>query len=351
MADPSRTEKATPKRRQEARERGQVARSMELNSVLVLAAALIAFRIGGDWIFHSTAEVSSFAFSHLNWNITLENMDAILLFSLFHFLKILLPVFVLILIVSLLSNYLQVGVNFTVKPLVPRLDNIHPARGFKRIFSLRSVVEFAKALLKIGIIGFLAYRAIRGALPRMVPMMDMPAGDALRLMGQETLRLMTWVLLALLVLAVLDFLYQRWEYEESLKMTRQEVKDELRQSEGDPLLRSRIRQLQREMARRRMFEAVGKADVVVTNPTHIAVALEYKPPMGAPVVLAKGERRVAERIREIAEKHGVPIVQNEGLARALWKACPVGAPILPEFYEAVAEVLAFVYRKSGKGAA
>lgn len=351
MADPSKTERATPRRRQEARERGQVARSGEINSVLVLAGAVLAFKVGGEWIFDAAGGAAAFAFRNLNTPLTLENVDALALHFLGEFLKILAPLFAVVLVVGLLANYLQVGVLFTLKPLVPKFHNIHPMRGIQRIFSKRSLVEFAKSLLKVGLVGLIGYQVLKGSLPQLVPTMDMPPGEALRFLGGVTLKLLVWIVLSLLVLAVLDFLYQRWEYEQSLKMSRQEVRDELKQTEGDPLVRSRIRQLQREMARRRMFEAVPRADVVVTNPTHVAVALQYKSSMAAPVVLAKGERRVAERIREIAEKHRVPIVENQGLARALFKACPVGAAIPPDLYEAVAEVLAFVYRRGSRGAA
>jgi flagellar biosynthetic protein FlhB len=261
------------------------------------------------------------------------------------------PVLGAILLAGLLVNYLQVGVLFTAKPLSPKWSNINPASGFKKIVSTRTLVEALKTILKVGLIGWVAYATVKSAMPELIPAMDMSSVDSLLFMGDLTLRVMTRILGLLLVLAVLDYAYQRWFYLDSLKMTKQEVKDELRQSEGDPLIRTRIRQIQREMARRRMFDAVPRANVVITNPIHVAVALEYKDHMRAPKVVAKGERVVAERIKDQARKHRIPVVENPPLARALFKACPVGAEIPGDLFEAVAEVLAFVYRMNQKGAA
>ncbi|HJT25085.1 MAG TPA: EscU/YscU/HrcU family type III secretion system export apparatus switch protein, partial [bacterium] len=195
---------------------------------------------------------------------------------------------------------------------------------------------------------WIAYIGVKAALPRLVPTMDMQGAEPLKFVGILTMHILDWILLALAGLALLDYLYQKWEYEESLKMTKQEIRDEFKQSEGDPMIKARIRQIQREMARRRMFEAIPRADVVITNPTHVAVALEYKEGMQAPVVLAKGERVVAEKIKDMARRHRIPVIENPPLARALLKQCPVGAPIPPDLFEAVAEVLAFVYRMNQK---
>lgn len=348
MADPARTEKATPKRKQEARERGQVLRSIEINSVFILLAALLTFRYAGPYIINSLAFLMVIAYQNMGMSLGMENVYSFGIFFMWQIFKILAPVLAVVLFVGLIVNYFQVGVIFSLKPLIPKITNINPTTGFQRLFSRRSLVEFIKALLKLLIIGWIGYLGVKAAIPNLIPTMDMQGIESLKFIGSLTMKILNSIILILVILAILDYFYQKWEYEEGLKMTRQEVRDEYRQSEGDPMIKARIRQIQREMARRRMFDAIPKADVVITNPTHVAVALEYKKGMQAPVVLAKGERVIAERIREMAIKFKIPIVQNSPLARALLKSCPVGAPIPPDLFEAVAEVLAFVYRVNRK---
>lgn len=348
MADPARSETATPRRRQEAREKGQVARSVEANSALVLLAAVTAIRYAGPYMLDSINQMTVFTFRNMNMDFGMENVATMTVFYMWQIAKILAPILAAVLFVGLLINYLQVGVLFTAKTLTPKFDNINPLSGFQKIFSRRSAIEFLKSLLKLLIIGWIAYAGVKTALPNLVPTMDMQGVEPLKFVGALTLKILYWIISALVVLAFLDYLYQRWEYEQSLKMTKQEIRDELKQSDGDPMIKARIRQIQREMARRRMFEAVPRADVVITNPTHVAVALEYKEGMKAPIVLAKGERVVAERIKEMAKRHRIPVIENPPLARALLRQCPVGAPIPPDLFEAVAEVLAFVYRMNQK---
>jgi flagellar biosynthetic protein FlhB len=344
MADPSRSEKATPKKRQEAREKGQVARSVEVNSALVLLAALTAFRYGGPYMVDSINNLAVFSYQNMNTSFGMENLYSMALFYMWQIFKIIAPVLGTVLAVGLLINYLQVGVLFSMKPLTPKLSNINPIGGFQKLFSRRSAVEILKSLLKLAIIGGIAYAGVKSALPELVPTMNMQGAATLSFVGALTMKILDWIIFALMALALLDYFYQRWEYDQSLMMTKQEIRDEFKQSEGDPMIKARIRQIQREMARRRMFESIPRADVVITNPTHVAVALEYKEGMQAPMVLAKGERVIAERIKEMAKKHNVPIVENPPLARTLLKQCPVGAPISPDLFEAVAEILAFVYR-------
>jgi len=348
MADPARSETATPRRRQEAREKGQVARSVEVNSALVLLAAVTAIRYAGPYMVDSINQMAVFTFQNMNMDFGLENVATMTVFYMWQIAKILAPVLATVLLVGLLINYLQVGVLFTAKTLSPKFNNINPISGFQKIFSRRSAIEFLKSLLKLLVIGWIAYAGVKAALPNLVPTMDMQGVEPLKFIGALTLKILYWIFFALVVLAILDYLYQKWEYEESLKMTKQEIRDEHKQSEGDPMIKARIRQIQREMARRRMFEAIPRADVVITNPTHVAVALEYKEGMQAPIVLAKGERVIAERIKEMAKRHRIPIIENPPLARALLRQCPVGAPIPPDLFEAVAEVLAFVYRMNQK---
>ncbi len=344
MPDPSKTEKPTPHRIKEARERGQVARSVEINSVVVLLAGLLTLRYAGPYMVDSLRDVTVFFYQNMNTTLGTENIYTYGIFLMGKTFLILAPVLGVILMVGLLANYLQVGVLFSLKPMTPKFNNINPINGFQRLFSRRSLVEFIKSILKLLIIGWIAFGGVKAALPQLVPAMDMEGTEALGLIGTLAINIINRIILVLVVLAILDYLYQKWDYEDNLRMSKQEIRDEFRQAEGDPMIKARIRQIQREMTRRRMFDAIPRADVVITNPTHVAVALEYKEGMQAPVVLAKGERVVAERIRDMAVKNRVPIVQNPPLARALLKSCPVGAPISPDLFEAVAEVLAFVYR-------
>jgi flagellar biosynthetic protein FlhB len=344
MADPAKTERATPRRRQEARERGQVIRSVEINSVVILLMAVLFFRFAGSYVFRHLARSMVFAYQNLSVPFSIQNVYTYGLFYLMTIFQILMPILMVILIVSLLVNYLQIGVLFTVQPLMPKFDNINPISGFKKIFSMRSLAEGVKSILKLIILGWVGYFSVKDALPKLIPTMSMSNIGSLIFVGELTLGVLVKILLAFCVLAALDYAFQRWDYEQSLKMTRQEIRDEFRQTEGNPLMKSRIRQIQREMSRQRMFEAIATADVIITNPTHIAVALKYSKEMSAPTVLAKGERLIAERIKATALANKIPIVENPPLARAIFKSCLVGSQIPNSLFEAVAEVLAFVYR-------
>jgi len=348
MADPSKTEQATPKRRQEAREKGQIARSVEINSALVLLTALLAFRYVGPYLLNSLGNLTVFTYQNMNASFGMDNVYTYTAFYMMEIFKMVAPILFIMLVVGLIANYMQVGVLFTIKPLIPNLTKLNPMSGFQRLFSRRSLIEFVKSMLKLGFIGWLGYQGVKSALPQLIPAMDMQGAEAIRFVGDLTVTILNRIIVALIVIAFLDYFYQRWEHEESIKMSKQEVKDEFRQSEGDPMIKARIRQIQREMARRRMFDSIPRATVVITNPTHVAVALEYKDGMQSPMVLAKGERVIAERIKDVARKNNVPIVENPPLARALLKQCPIGAPISPDLFEAVAEVLAFVYKMNRK---
>jgi flagellar biosynthetic protein FlhB len=348
MADPSKTEQATPKRKQEARERGQIARSVELNSAIILLTALVTIRYVGPYLLNSIGKLTVYTYENMSADFGMDNVYTYTIFYMMEIFKMVAPILMVMLLVGLIVNYMQVGVLFTMQPLTPNLSKINPIAGFQRLFSRRSLIEFVKSMFKLTVIAWLGYTGVKAALPQLVKEMDMQGAEAIRFVGGLTLNVLTHIIIALLVISALDYLYQRWEYNESLKMSKQEIRDEFRQAEGDPMIKARIRQIQREMARRRMFESIPKATVVITNPTHVAVALEYKEGMQSPVVLAKGERVIAEKIKEVARKHNIPIVENPPLARALLKQCPVGAPIAPDLFESVAEVLAFVYRMNRK---
>jgi flagellar biosynthetic protein FlhB len=340
------TEQATPRRREEARRKGQVARSNELSAVAILLTGLLGLSLLGTYMYeHLRAFTIEMLTSGFAIQLDTTSVRPYLLRWGAVSVQIAAPLMGLLALVALLVNYAQVGVVFTGEPLLPKLSRVSPLSGLQRIFSGHGLVELAKGLFKIGVVGYVTYLTIVAEAPQFVNFADMGVGQIFILGGEMVLRLGYRIGFLLLVMAALDYGFQRWEYERNLRMTHQEVREELKQQEGDPLIRARVRSLQREMSRRRMMSDVPKADVVVTNPTHIAVALRYAPDeMAAPVVVAKGQRLVAERIKELAREHGIPLVENKPLAQALFKAVHIGGQIPEELFRAVAEVLAFVFQ-------
>ncbi|NPV28222.1 MAG: flagellar biosynthesis protein FlhB [Firmicutes bacterium] len=341
-----RTEKATPRRREEARRRGQVIRSIEINSAVILLCTFLFLKIFGPWL---GAQVANFAKTVLTDLIAREwgtkTVYLILFFSAVAFFQISLPVMGIALGAGLASNLLQVGFLFTPSPLAPRLDRINPFEGLRRIFSRRALLELVKSGAKVVVVGYLAYSTIKANFSLFPRLLDMSVPEAVSSLGELSTAIILRIGLLLLVLAIFDYAFQYWEHEKSLRMTKQELKEEFRQYEGDPRVRARIRQRQRQISYRRMMQQVPKADVVITNPTHYAVALQYIPEqMAAPLVLAKGVDELALRIKAIAREHGITIFEDPPLAQTLYKTVEVGDLIPPELYEAVAQVLAFVYR-------
>jgi flagellar biosynthetic protein FlhB len=255
-------------------------------------------------------------------------------------------------VVGLAINYLQVGFLFTLEPLQPSLEKLNPIKGIKRLFSIRSVVDVVKNLLKLVIIGFIVYVTIKREYGLFLELGDFTIYQITKVMASLTFEVGIKIAIALLVMAILDFFYQRWEHEKSLRMSPFEIKEERRQMEGDPEVKQRIKRLQMEMARRRMMHEVPKATVVITNPTHIAIALKYdSATMKAPLVVAKGKHKLAAQIKKIAQEHNIPVVEDKPLARAMFGVIEVGEEIPFNFFKAVAEILAYVYRLKGKAAA
>lgn len=349
-----RTEPATPRRRQEARRKGQVARTAELGSALVLLSGfgvlyLLAPSLTRELMTTTVRlwEESLVRFSRVEPG----DIPALFLDMIWTVVRFAGPVALVAMLFGLGSQLVQVGFLSSSEPLKPQWRRIDPISGFKRIFSKRAVVELVKATIKIAIVGALAYSLVRRSLPEYAEYIQITPAEAVAHTGLLVFRLGIWIGLLLLALSLFDFMYQRWEFEQSIRMTRQEVKEEVRQSEGDPQIRARIRQRQRQIASTRMMARVPTADVVITNPVHLAVALKYDPEeMDAPTVVAKGAGPLAQRIKEVAREHGVAIVENVWLARALYESAPLDARIPEELYKAVAEVLAFVYRLKGKTA-
>ena len=262
---------------------------------------------------------------------------------------IMMPLLLVVLILGIAANLLQVGFLFTLKPFTPKLSKFNPITGMKKFVSLKSLVELLKSLFKISFIGGISWLVLRGELDAIPSLIEMSVGQIMTYMGTVSLKMLFYVGLGMLILAAIDFIYQRWQHTKDLMMSKQEVKDEAKQAEGDPQIKGKIRQAQREMAMRRMMESVPDADVVITNPTTLAVAVKYDATqMFAPQVVAKGAKLIAERIKDIARDNDVPIVENKPLAQTLFKSMEIGDLVPPNLYKAVAEVLAYVYKLKGQ---
>jgi len=345
-----RSEPATPRKRRKAREEGKVARSMDLTAAVASASVVLGGYLLLPLVLESLSSLFRFALAAMGKGQRALELDLAhaLLSSAWAFLRSSLPLMLLGAFFSASVLVLQVGLHLTFKPLSPDLSRLDPVSGLRRIFSLRSLVELIKGVLKASLLLLVLYLNLRADLPALSSTLRMGLSAGLSLVGSSSFRVLVQLALVFLLLGFADYLYQRWEFERSLRMSKQELKEEFKQIEGDPLVKRRIRQRQRELARSRMMAQVPRSDVVITNPTSIAVALRYDPKVApAPVVVAKGMGFLAQRIREIAEESGVPIVQDVPLARALYASAEVGEEIPPELYRAVAEVLAFVY--SGRG--
>jgi flagellar biosynthetic protein FlhB len=349
--DQEKTEKATSKRRQDAREKGQVAKSRELASVAVLGACLVYFYFGASAIATRLMELMRTSFHKAGqMTISIDTIQPLLTDLLFQTFALLAPFLLVAIIAGLMINILQVGILFSAEAITPKFSKIDPFKGLQRLFSLRSMVELVKSILKIAIVGFVAYLTISSESHKLLPLVDLSVSDILRYMGEVSFKILSSTCWVLVILAVLDYGYQKWEHEKSLKMSIKEIKEENRQSEGDPLIKGRIKRLQREMARKRMMAAVPKADVVITNPTHLAVAIRYEPEtMNAPCVIAKGADFLAEKIKEIARASGVPIVENKLVAQVLYKMTAVEQAVPENLYKAIAEILAHIYSLKQKG--
>ncbi|MEB3222937.1 MAG: flagellar biosynthesis protein FlhB [Candidatus Sericytochromatia bacterium] len=341
-----RTEKPTPRRLEEARKKGNIARSMDVNTAVVLLAAIAGLRLSLGDMGGTLQQVARGSLSHFpREDITVDTLHRIFLMLGWQFFLLVGPCLGLLLLAGLVANYLQVGVLFTAEPLRPSLEKINPIAGFKRVFSRRSLVEVLKAIVKMIVVGIVAYKAIEERYPELAGAVLMDKVGAAMLFAELAWTIGWRCVLALVVFAAIDFFYQRWEYERSLRMTKQEIKDEAKQTEGDPLVKGRIRRAQREAARRRMMSDVPSATVVVTNPTHVAVALKYdRDAMMAPVVVAKGLDLVAQRIKQVAAEAGVPMIENVPLARELYKRLDIDDAIPEDLYAAVAEILVMVQK-------
>ena len=343
------TEKATPKKREEARKKGEVAKSRELPSVAVLLASLITLTIFGSFMYTHIQTVMRESFS---LPILKEvNIPEFMVFAekmITLFILTLSPILAAIFITAVLSNIMQVGFMLTGESIRPKLSRLNPIKGFGRLFSKQSFMELFKSLLKLAIVSIVAYLTVRAEMKNVYLLGDMEFNSIVAYILLTIFKIFIRCALAMIFLVAIDYAFQKWDFEKRLKMSKKEVKDEFKRTEGDPLIKSRIRSIQMQMARKRMMQDVPKADVVITNPTSLALALKYDSSvMGAPKLLAKGAGEIAKRIRELAEKHDIPVVENKDLAQSIYSLVEIGQEIPPALYEAVAEVLAYIYKLKG----
>jgi flagellar biosynthesis protein FlhB len=353
MAGHDRTEKATPKKREEARKKGQVARSMDLNGAVVLLAALIALSAFAPAMYHRMADASR---ELLRWTaqpevVGQEGLGRVLSSVASAWLLSVLPIAVVCLVAGVLTSLAQVGLKPAPQALKPDPKRLNPLQGAKQIFGTHALFEGAKSIVKVTAVGAIATLAVLPKLEELAALVGMPPAVLLPELGHQVLGIAQRAAFAYLVIAFADVAYQRWRHEKQLKMDKQEVKDEYKQQELPSEVKAQQRRRAMELARARMMDAVPTADVVVTNPTHYSVALRYSAEALAPVVVAKGQDLVALRIREVAREAGVMVVPDPPLARAIHGSVDVGRMIPEELFQAVAELLAYVYRVAGRSAA
>ncbi|MEN6348071.1 MAG: flagellar biosynthesis protein FlhB [Syntrophomonas sp.] len=341
------TEKATPRRREEARKKGQVFKSTDLNSAVILLAGSLALY----WTFpYMIASLKSFTALYILdrtlYDFSNDYAYILLIEVLILMAKMIMPVFLTTFIAAMLISYLQVGFIFSGEALTPNLGRLNPVEGFKRIFSKRAGEELIKSLLKVAVTGYIVYSVMKKYFYLFPRMVDMELGATIKVLSMVVFEMAVKVGIVFIIIGVLDYIFQWYEYEKSLKMSKYDIKQEYKQVEGDPLVKSRQRRVQREVAMQRMMAEVPKADVVITNPTHFAVVLKYDSKiMSAPVVVAKGKDFMALKIKEVARANKVVIVENPLLARTLYYIAEIGDLVPEDLYQAVAEVLAFVYKQ------
>lgn len=345
------TEDASTKRKGQSEERGQFAQSREFTSAFVLLSCIMAFSISGQ---QSTRKMMGawqilFTQAHLP-RFSPEEMQALLIWSVTKMGEILAPTLLSIMIGGIIANLIQTGgLKFSLHPLQPQFSKLDPIKGFGRIMSKNGLMELFKSIFKISVVSIVVYITVKSRFNEIPSMSEFSIAQIMSFMGEMGLLLMIRVLLVMIFLGAIDYMFQKVTFTQNMRMSKQEVKDERKESEGDPIIKQRIRSAQLQMARKRMMASVPKADVVVTNPTHISVAIKYDSSQhDVPVVVAKGMGHIAAKIREVAKEHGIPLVEDKPLARTLYSTVEIGQYIPATLYKAIAEILAYVYRLKGK---
>ena len=352
MADSSKTEKATPKKRRDERKKGNVFLSNDAVSVAVLLASFFVLKLTATpmveqiyrFLQYAMGLVAGAAHTGLQ-----DNLSGLVLEMLKTFLLAAGPLLATTAVVAVAATFFQTKLLVSGEALKPKFSRINPLQGIKRLFSLRSVIEALKGILKITVLLFLIYQFLVGIVDTFTKYLHTDLAVACAHLVDESFQMVMQIAIAFVVLAGADVFYQWWDYERQLRMSKQEIKEEYKQMEGDPQVKGKIKEVQRRMAQSRMMQQVPKADVVIRNPTHFAVALRYHPETdGAPIVLAKGQDELAGRIVRKAEEHHIAIIENVPLARALYATAELNREIPPELYNAVAEVLVYLYRMDEK---
>lgn len=343
------TEKATPKRRDEARKKGQVAKSMELTTAFIFIAAIFMLRWYLGILWAGIQEYTYSTWHKFPFDVKIDEIYNICASYMIQLGNMLAPIFITFFIVALATSIMQVGLKISFYSIKPSLAKLNPISGFKRFFSLQPYVQLLQSLFKLTLLSILAYWILARNYPLLLSTVNMEISTTGAVFGAIVWEICWKMALALLLLGIIDMAWQKYQFAKSIRMTKQEIKDETKNSEGDPLIKSHIRKKQIQMARKRMIQAIPKADVVITNPIHFAIAIQYDAiKMAAPHVVAKGAGLLAEKIKELAREYNVPIVENPPLAQSLYRLCEVDDEIPTELYAAVSEVLVYVYRLTGK---
>lgn len=357
MADSSaeKTEKATPKKRRDARQEGQVLKSTEANTAFcaIVMFAFMLLTITGyiEKLMNVFKTYLSTGFLQvgINGGLTISAVQGLAREVVITLLTIIMPILAVAIVAGVAINLLQVGFLFTTKPLKPKLSKINPISGFKRLFSPKTLVDLLKSLIKVALLGYIMYSEYRKHLETLNGYMGIDLYLAFIQILKTAFTIAIKMCAVLVVIALFDYLYQWYKFEKDLKMTKQEVKEEYKNMEGDPQIKGKIRSKQRQMSMMRMMDSVPSADVVITNPTHYAIALRYTQGVDeAPVVVAMGQDYMAQKIKAVAREHGVHIVENKPLAQALYKICEIDREIPLEFYQAVADILVYVYKQKNR---
>jgi flagellar biosynthesis protein FlhB len=346
----SKTEDATPKRRSEARQKGQILKSKEVNTATLILVAAYALNWSGPHIYKTIYRYIQAMFYEAPFIMkTFHQADlhALAMKGVQVIFMMVAPIFAAVFVTALLVEIIQVGILITGKPLKAQLERISPIKGFKRVFSIKSIVELVKNAIKTSIIGWVVYTTLKGEIDTIIYTIKNPIANAVMLAGNLIVTIAKKAAACMIIVAFIDYFYQRWEFEKGLRMSKQEVKDEYKQAEGDPHIKGKQKQKMRQMSQGQVRQAVPDASAVVSNPTHYAIGIRYEDGMSAPKIVAKGRDELAIYIKEVAKDHNIPIFEDPPLARGLYNSCDLGEFIHPDFYMAIAKIVAYLMKQKG----
>jgi len=347
-AGQEKTESATPRRRTKNRDQGSVCKSAEINSAIVLFFALAIFALYGPYLTRQLTGYIKYSFTHFHQiDISPNTIQSFAADRIYFFLRLVLPVFCVFIVIGIVTNIMQFGWLFTTKTIFQGLKNfnLNPGKFAKKIFSPDTLIKLGIDLLKLTALIGVVYKTLKNEIVKFPSLVSLPLSESLQYMCLMLFKLALKIIVFLLIIGIIDFIWQKFKHEKSMKMSKVEIKDEMKMVEGDPKIKQQIRSSQMKMMVSRMVQNVPEADVVITNPFHIAVAIKFDSAvMNAPTVIAKGARLIADRIKDAARNASVPIVENKPLARTIFKTIDVGEEVPPKLYQAIAEILAYVYK-------